>query len=116
MGEYLKMPWSMADTIRNLETLKEHLQERVIIRNLHGKGEKDAEEIAFDFDRAIATLKKQIPQKPVKTDNDGYRYTDTYRCPACGRNFSGTGIADYCYHCGQALEWGNKDLVQRRMG
>ncbi len=43
MGDYLQLPWSVEDTIKNLEAIKEHLEETVIIRNLHGKGEKDAE-------------------------------------------------------------------------
>ena len=28
-----------------------------------------------------------------------------YKCPACGGKFTGTRIADYCYHCGQKLDW-----------
>ena len=54
---------------------------------------------------AINALEKQIAKKPKKTESEGFRYTDTYRCPLCGGNFSGTGIADYCYHCGQKLDW-----------
>ena len=53
----------------------------------------------------IAVLKKQIPKKPVHIGGDGIRYTDLYRCPNCGQGFTGTGIADYCYHCGQKLDW-----------
>ena len=51
------------------------------------------------------TVEKQKAKKPQKTESEGYRYTDTYRCPNCGGNFSGTGIANYCYHCGQKLDW-----------
>lgn len=58
MSKYLELPWSVDDTIENLKELKEGLQERCIIRNLHGRGEKDAEEIAFDFDRAIKALEE----------------------------------------------------------
>ncbi len=36
-------------------------------------------------------------------------YRDNFTCPSCGRDFSGTGIADYCYHCGQALDWGDAE-------
>lgn len=54
---------------------------------------------------AIGALHKQVPKKPTKIDNPGIRYTDTYRCPSCGGNFTGTGFADYCYHCGQHLDW-----------
>lgn len=54
---------------------------------------------------ACEALKKQIPKKPVHIGGDGIRYTDLYRCPNCGQGFTGTGIADYCYHCGQKLDW-----------
>lgn len=50
-------------------------------------------------------VEKQRAKKPKNVETEGYRYTDTYRCPTCGGNFSGTGIADYCYHCGQRLSW-----------
>ena len=66
--------------------------------------------------QAIGTLEecrvaveKQKPMKPIKTETEGYMFTDTYRCPTCGGNFSGTGIADYCYHCGQKLDWSDPD-------
>ena len=57
------------------------------------------------LDIASKALEKQIAKKPRKTEVEGYRYTDTYKCPTCEGNFSGTGIADYCYHCGQKLDW-----------
>ena len=58
---------------------------------------------------AIEALEKQMGKKPKKIEVEGYRYTDTYRCPTCEGNFSGTGIADYCYHCGQKLDWSVED-------
>ena len=58
---------------------------------------------------AINALERQIPKKPKKTESEGFRYADTYRCPLCGGNFSGTGIADYCYHCGQKLDWSDEE-------
>ena len=58
-------------------------------------------------DECRAAVEKQRAKKPKKTESEGYRYTDTYRCPNCGGNFSGTGIANYCYHCGQKLDWGD---------
>lgn len=58
---------------------------------------------------AIQALEKQIPKKPKKIEAEGFRYTDAYRCPLCGGNFSGTGIADYCYHCGQKLDWSDEE-------
>lgn len=56
-----------------------------------------------------AAVEKQKAKKPQKTESEGYRYTDTYRCPNCGGNFSGTGIANYCYHCGQKLDWSDEE-------
>lgn len=60
-----------------------------------------------DMALAIAqkAIEKQIPKEPIQNRNGGIRYTSTYSCPGCGRGFAGTGIADYCYHCGQALDW-----------
>lgn len=58
--EYLEIPWSMEDTIENMKLLKDIIQKMVIKENLHGKGEQDAKEVAFDFDRAIKALEKQI--------------------------------------------------------
>lgn len=91
MSEYLELPWSVEDTINNLKELKDRLQERCIIRNLHGRGEKDAEEIAFDFDRAIkaleeiqqyraigtveecrAAMEKQIVEKELESHDEKY--------------------------------------------
>nr|DAD83086.1 MAG TPA: hydrogenase/urease nickel incorporation protein [Caudovirales sp. ct1Jx6] len=58
---------------------------------------------------AIFALKKQIPQKPTPSEKQHIRYAMCFTCPSCGRDFSGTGIADYCYHCGQALDWGDAE-------
>ena len=58
-------------------------------------------------EKCRAAVEKQKAKKPQKTESEGHRYTDTYRCPNCGGNFSGTGIANYCYHCGQKLDWGD---------
>lgn len=57
---------------------------------------------------ACEAMKKQIPLKPEKTSKSTIRYTDSYICPNCGLGFTGTGIANYCYHCGQAIDWGDK--------
>ena len=58
----------------------------------------------------LEALEKQILLKPVPHEDTGtIRYTDSYRCPRCGGGFNGTGIADYCYHCGQRLDWGDHD-------
>lgn len=58
---------------------------------------------------AIFALKKQIPRKPMPSEKQHVRYAMCFTCPSCGRDFSGTGIADYCYHCGQALDWSDTE-------
>lgn len=64
---------------------------------------------AVAFETAIEALEKQIPKKPIYVEDDGIRYTDSYRCPNCQGAFTGTGIARYCYHCGQAIDWSDED-------
>lgn len=94
---YLKMPWSIEDTIENLEELKEIMQQKLIMTNYHGKGEKDAEEIAFDFDRAIQALKENQKYKQLgtleevreamekNTAKKPKQYRGKYHCPRCTR-------------------------------
>ena len=53
---------------------------------------------------AISALEKQIPKKPIN-DGSNIRYTPVYSCPKCENRITGTGIASYCYHCGQKLDW-----------
>lgn len=50
-------------------------------------------------------IKKQMPAKPIKNRKETIRYTSVYSCPNCRRRITATGIADYCYHCGQCLDW-----------
>lgn len=108
-SEYAKLPWSMEDTIENLKEIKEMIQKTVIIKNLHGRGEKDAEEVAFDFDRAINALKKQIPMKATNIKEcyvpESYEVDCiSCKCPVCGTSFvSGDGDDFYCYKCGQLI-------------
>lgn len=61
------------------------------------------------MERAIEALEKQVAKKPITTEEQNIRYGMTYTCPSCGKHFTGTGIADYCYHCGQALDWSDTD-------
>lgn len=60
---------------------------------------------SWEIEEAIKALEKQIPKKPQKAKEQVVRYTEGYICPLCGKGFTGTGIADFCYHCGQALDW-----------
>lgn len=57
---------------------------------------------------AINALEKQIPKKPKKSQSK-LRYLGTYMCPSCGGDFSGTGVASYCYHCGQRFKWNDAE-------
>ncbi len=70
------------------------------------------EHMTVEQDRALAiaqkALEKQMPKKPILSDSQ-IRYICCYDCPNCGRSFSGTGIANYCYHCGQALNWSDEN-------
>lgn len=66
-------------------------------------------DLMLALDMGIAALKKQIPQKPTPSEKQHVRYAMCFTCPSCGRDFGGTGIADYCYHCGQALDWSDTD-------
>ena len=60
----------------------------------------DCDYIAFE-----TAMGKQRPLSPIKNKKQEIRYTSAYSCPTCNGSFSGTGIAEYCYHCGQKLEW-----------
>ena len=54
----------------------------------------------------IRELKERDTVKaPIKDTDSGVRYTDDYICPNCGKHFTGTGIAGFCYHCGQRIRW-----------
>lgn len=48
---------------------------------------------------------RDTAKAPTKVSDSGVRYTDDYICPNCGKHFIGTGIAEFCYHCGQRLKW-----------
>lgn len=54
---------------------------------------------------AIEALEKQIPKKPILSEEQPIRYVKTYMCPVCKKGITGTNIAKWCYHCGQKLDW-----------
>ena len=58
---------------------------------------------------AIEALEKQIPKKPIKSENQVVRYVNTYYCPTCELGSTGTCIAKWCYHCGQKIDWSDED-------
>lgn len=118
MSEYLELPWSVEDTIENMKKLKEVLQKMCITDNLDGHGEKDAEEVAFDFNRAIKALEEIQRYHAIGTPEECRaavekqmrikvgRWKDGYACcPMCRR---GVVKEDrYCCYCGQKLDWGD---------
>lgn len=58
-----------------------------------------------DFEKIVALSQ---PRKPIKSDRQGIRYVTTYECPNCGRKFVGNGLLNYCYNCGQKLDWSDE--------
>lgn len=51
--------------------------------------------------------KTQIPQKPILT-TECIGFTNhilACECPNCHKDIIKAGWANYCYHCGQALDW-----------
>lgn len=81
-----------------IERIREHIR-------IHFKNEPYAIYISEALYMGIEALEKQIPKKPIATDEQHIRYSMNYICPLCGKHFSGTGISSYRYHCGQALDW-----------
>ena len=69
---------------------------------------QNVEDLNNAYDIAINALEKQIPKKPKKSQSK-LRYLGTYMCPSCGGDFSGTGVASYCYHCGQRFKWNDAE-------
>ena len=57
-----------------------------------------------DYEKAVEWLKKNEPQKPIPSKTE-INFVSVYKCPHCGNQFSGTGVADYCYRCGQHFSW-----------
>ena len=70
-----------------------------------GLNNKSAKRVSEAKNIAIQALEKQIPKKPVKSENQVVRYANTYYCPICNLGITGTNIAKWCYHCGQKLDW-----------
>lgn len=54
-----------------------------------------------DFLAAMKALEKQIPMKPY--------HENIYKCSRCdGIVGANHGCIDYCYHCGQAIDWSDE--------
>ncbi len=76
---------------------------------IFGTFSEDGNDVENALIMAKEALEKQISKKPIHFSDSGVRYTDSYQCPTCKRWFVGTGIADYCYHCGQKLVWDREE-------
>lgn len=111
MNKTLKMPWSMDDTIENLKELKEILKTHVRKVNYEGSAESDAEEIEFDFGRAIKAMEKQVPKKLIPNQ---YREWD---CPNCNSSINVILYQGaYCPNCGQHWEKYPEKLTDKNDG
>lgn len=70
-----------------------------------------------DKEKIKSALEKQIPKKPtphkvevdkIKIGNANWcKGTTVYKCPCCNELIS--RIYDYCYKCGQALDWSDTE-------
>lgn len=65
----------------------------------------DMDEVNRTAELLDDAVKKQIPQEPIKANDIQDRIYLRYVCPTCHHAFTYTGIAKYCRHCGQALDW-----------
>ena len=88
------------------------MTESEAIKELHTirpRGSIIPQKRAEALDVAIKALEKQIPKKPIKSENQVVRYVNTYYCPTCELGITGTNIAKWCYHCGQKIDWSDED-------
>lgn len=61
-----------------------------------------------DYNNFEKILELSKSRKPILADEQVIRYVTTYKCPNCGRQFTGNGLLNYCYHCGQRFDWSDK--------
>lgn len=113
--KYAELPWSYEDTIENMKDVKEVLQGIAKKANCDGSGKQDAQEIAFDFDRAIEALYKQIPQKVTTTKADfdtkvlNTVFGKGVTVHKCANGHYVSRVCKYCPDCGQRLDWSESD-------
>lgn len=88
--EALQIPWSVEQTIENLKIIKIHYQEVVKKANRDGMGEKDAMEVAFDFDRAITALEQQdetTSEGDLASRAEVIRHIEDIKCSDLPKNY-----------------------------
>lgn len=56
-----------------------------------------------DYNNFEKILELNKLRKPILVDEQVIRYI--YECPNCGRRFRNNGSLNYCYNCGQRLDW-----------
>lgn len=110
MSRNLKMPWSLEDTVENMERIRDMMIKKVRQVNMDGKGEEDVIEIKFDFGRVKEALEKQIAKSP--NDIKSIEFTGSLReqfknglCPCCNNAIDTDDDFKYCSECGQKLKW-----------
>ena len=95
------------DTRKRLEELKPYEDTGLTPEQIKGKAEalKIYQEQGLTPDQIRELKERDTVKAPIKDTDSGVRYTDDYICPNCGKHFTGTGIAGFCYHCGQRIRW-----------
>lgn len=63
------------------------------------------EDTGLTPEEVMELKERDTAKEPIIAGDWGIRYTDGYVCPNCDRNFTGTGVAKFCYHCGQRIKW-----------
>ncbi|MCI5722383.1 MAG: hypothetical protein MR283_00050 [Erysipelotrichaceae bacterium] len=88
-----------------LEFLKEWAYENYLIKYIQTSQENVC---LFKSAKALQELvDKATPKKAKLSNEQKIRYVQTYVCPTCGKEFTGGKLSNYCYRCGQALDWSN---------
>lgn len=66
---------------------------------------REYEDTDLTPEQVMELKERDMAKEPTKDSDSGVMYTDDYICPNCGKHFTGTGIAEFCYHCGQKIKW-----------
>ena len=74
--------------------------------NSYCETKDDSGEYPCKYGFAIASMKKQIPKKPLRTYDIRSCRVVEHHCVKCGADVVGSGL--YCWKCGQALDWSDE--------
>ena len=86
-----------------ISRIKEHM-------HIHFKNEESrAIYITEALDLAMEALEKQIPKKLVIGE-------ELYHCPGCGEKDAILQGDNYCFNCGQALDWSDENEQSGNIG